>query len=393
MTLKELYAKRATAWEEAKRFLDTHTQQNGCLSGEDTEQYNRMEKEINDLTASIQRMERIEDLGRQMDQPVGSPLLGRPVTPGEDQKTGRASAQYTKDFMTGIRSGFKKISDVLEEGTDGSGGYLVPAEWDSRLIEAIEGEDVMRGLATVIQTSGEHKINVAGTKPVAAWVDEGGSIAFSDTGAFDQKSIGAHKLVASIKATEELLYDSMFNLDQYIIDKAGIAVGNAEEEAFMTGDGSGKPTGIFHATKGGTQAITTSALKADNIIDLIYALKRPYRKNASFIMQDATVALVRKLKDGNGAYMWQPSYQAGEPDRLCGYAINPSEYAPAAQSGNTPIAFGDFSYYNIGDRGVRSIQVLRELFAVNGMVGYIVKERVDGILVLKEAVQLLKIQA
>ena len=114
-------------------------------------------------------------------------------------------------------------------------------------------------------------------------------------------------------------------------------------------------------------------------------------------MNDKTLAAVRKLKDVNQAYMWQPSYQAGEPDRLCGYAVETSAYAPempttkpSAQDGDTGfIAFGDFSYYNIGDRGTRSIQLLRELFAGNGMIGYVMKERVDGLLVLPEAVQVM----
>lgn len=390
MTLQELYDKRAKAWEAAKAFLDS---KNGTLSGEDKAAYERMENELSELTESIQREQRLENMRREMEQPVNMPLLGRPNAGTEEQKTGRASRQYATDFVTGLRSNFKKITDVLEEGTDSAGGYLVPAEWDSRLIDAIDGENVMRGLATVIKTSGEHKINIAGVKPTASWIDEGEALSFGETGTFGQKVLDAHKLHAAIKVTEELLYDAAYNIEQYIIDQAGKALGNGEEEAFMVGNGSGKPTGIFDATNGGALGVTTAALKADNIVDLIYSLKRPYRKNASFVMKDATIAAVRKFKDGNGAYMWQPSYLAGEPDKLCGYNINPSEYAPDATSGNTPIAFGDFSYYNIGDRGVRSVQILRELFAGNGMVGYVVKERVDGILVLKEAVQLLKVQA
>ena len=109
------------------------------------------------------------------------------------------------------------------------------------------------------------------------------------------------------------------------------------------------------------------------MIDLVYGLKRPYRKNASFIMNDATLASLRKLKDNNGAYIWQPSYREGEPDRVLGYAVHTSSFAP-----ENAIAFGDYSYYNIGDRGSRSFAELRELFAGNGMIGYVAKERVDG---------------
>lgn len=110
-------------------------------------------------------------------------------------------------------------------------------------------------------------------------------------------------------------------------------------------------------------------------------------------MNDQTIAALRKLKDNNNNYIWQPSYQAGEPDRLLGYTLHTSAFAPKQAAGAKAIAFGDFSYYNIGDRGVRSLQELKELFAGNGMVGYLMKERVDGLLVLPEAVKCLQIKA
>jgi HK97 family phage major capsid protein len=134
-------------------------------------------------------------------------------------------------------------------------------------------------------------------------------------------------------------------------------------------------------------------ISTDDVLTLIYSLKRPYRKNARFILNDSTLASLRKLKDTNGAYIWQPSYQAGEPDRLCGYSVLTSAYCPGLEAGKSAIAFGDFSYYNIGDRGTRSMQELRELFAGNGMIGYVAKERVDGKLVLPEAVQTLGVKS
>lgn len=169
----------------------------------------------------------------------------------------------------------------------------------------------------------------------------------------------------------------------------GKALANAEEDAFLNGNGTGKPTGIFDGTGGGHLLNTlAAALKSDDMLDLVYGLKRPYRKNASFIMNDATLPSLRKLKDNNGAYIWQPAYQAGEPDRILGYKVETSAYAP-----KDGIAFGDYSYYNIGDRGNRSFKQLNELFAGNGMIGFVAKERVDGKLVLPEAVQIMKLKA
>ena len=396
MTIQDLYAKRATAWESAKQFLDTHRMENGTLSAEDAASYDRMEAEINDLTNEISRMNRLNEMEAAMKQPVNTPLTGKPMNGRMDQEqaTGRASKQYVKDMLTAMRTNFRQVTNVLEEGNDANGGYLVPDEWDKRLIDVLTEENIMRTLGTRITTSGEHKINIAATKPAASWIEEGGALTFGDA-TFDQKNLDAHKLHVAIKVTEELLYDNAFNLENYIITQFGKSIGNAEEDAFLNGTGNGQPTGLFHATKGGSYAVqlTNTTIKTDDILNLIYALKRPYRKNASFIMNDATLAELRKLKDNNQAYIWQPSYQAGEPDRLCGYEVHTSPYCPTLAAGKPAIAFGDYSYYNIGDRGTRSLQQLRELFAGNGMIGYVMKERVDGLLILPEAVQILHVKA
>jgi HK97 family phage major capsid protein len=393
MNVQELINKRAKAWEAAKAFLESHRGSDGILSEKDGATYDKIEKEITDLTKEIDRLNRQKSIEEQMSQPVNTPLTGKPGvgTENKPEKHGRASDVYAKAMLTAMRSGFHQVSDILQEGTDANGGYLVPEEWDSRLIDKLTEENIFRSLATTITTSGEHKINIAGTKPAAAWIEEGEALTFGDA-TFDQIVLDAHKLHVAIKVTEELLYDNAFNLENYIIDQFGKAIGNAEEDAFLNGDGTGKPTGIFADKGGGEIAVTLTGTKlaTDDILTLIYALKRPYRKNACFILNDSTLAVIRKLKDQNLAYIWQPSYQADEPDRLCGYPVRTSAYAPALAAGKAAIAFGDFSYYNIGDRGIRSFQELRELFAGNGMIGYVAKERVDGKLVLPEAVQILK---
>lgn len=388
MTIKELIEKRAKVWETAKSFVDTHEDKNGLLSAEDTATYNKMEKEIEDLTAAIDRQQRAAQREAYLNKPLNSPLTNKPYN-GEqsEKKSGRATDEYKNAMLSAMRSNFRNISNVLQEGVDADGGYLVPEEYDSRLIDVLEEENIMRSLATTITTSGQHKINIAATKPAAAWIEEGGALSFGDA-TFDQIYLDAYKLHVAIKVTEELLYDNAFNLENYIITQFGKALGNAEEDAFLNGDGKGKPIGIFDVKGGGNVLGTlTAAIKSDDMLDLVYGLKRPYRKSSSFVMNDSTLALLRKLKDNNGAYIWQPSYKEGEPDRVLGYAVNTSPYAPT-----NAIAFGDYSYYNIGDRGSRSFAELRELFAGNGMVGFVAKERVDGKLILPEAVQILKLK-
>lgn len=381
MTIQELREKRANAWDEARNFLDSKRNNSGLLSEEDSKTYDAMEAQIVAYGKEIDRLERQEKLNAELGKPTSSPILGNP-----GEKTGRASDEYKNAMLAALRTNFKQISNVLQEGVDADGGYLVPIEYDRRLIDVLDEENIVRKLATRITTSGEHRINVAATKPAAAWIEEGAALTWGDA-TFDQILMDAHKLHVAVKVTEELLYDNAFGLENYLLTQFGKALANAEEDAFLNGDGTGKPTGIFDATNGGQLAGTLGGtVKSDDVIDLVYALKRPYRKNAAFIMNDKTLASLRKLKDNNGAYMWQPSYQAGEPDKVLGYTVYTSAYAPEGA-----VAFGDFKYYNIGDRGSRSFKQLNELFAGNGMIGFVAKERVDGKLVLPEAVQILKL--
>ena len=396
--IQELMEKRKQAWEGAKAFVESKKDKDGLMSDEDAKTYADMEKKVSNFTKEIERMQSMEAMEREMAKPMSEPLTSQPMQTennAKPKKTGRASNEYKEGVLQALRSNFRQVSNVLQEGVDTAGGYLVPEEYDKRLIDGLTEENIMRTLGTTITTSGEHKINIAGAKPAASWIEEGGALVFEDA-SFDQIILDAHKLHVAIKVTDELLYDNAFNLESYILTQFSKALANAEENAFLNGDGVGKPLGIFAENGGGQVAITTntqSSITADEIINLVHSLKRPYRKNAKFIMNDQTIALIRKLKDNNKAYLWQPSLQAGEPDRLFGYPVYTSAYVPTVAAGKPVIAFGDFSYYNIGDRGVRSFDQLRELFAGNGMVGFLAKERVDGKLVLPEAVQILKMKA
>ena len=394
MTIMELREKRNKAWEAAKAFVETKRDKDGLLSAEDAASYAEMEQKIKDYGAEIERMEQMAAMDAQLSKPTSVPLTGKPLN-SDKPKSGRASDEYKAAMLNALRTNFRQVSDVLSEGVDANGGYLVPEEYDNRLIDTLTEENIMRKLGHTITTSGEHKINIAATKPAAAWIDEGGALSFGDA-TFAQINLDAHKLHVAVKVTEELLYDNAFGLESYIIEQFGKALSNAEEDAFLNGDGKGKPLGIFAETGGGTVGVTAAsatAITADEIINLVYSLKRPYRKNAKFIMNDQTIAALRKLKDNNGAYLWQPSLQAGEVDRLFGYEVYTSPYVPTIAAGKPVIAFGDFSYYNIGDRGTRSFAELKELYAGNGMVGFVAKERVDGKLILPEAVQILKMKA
>ena len=394
----ELREKRAKAWDAAKAFLDSKRGADGLLSAEDVAVYEKMEADVVNLGKEIDRLERQQALDAELNKPVNTPITGKPGQANPENKTGRASDEYKRAFWNAMRSkaaGYE-VLNALQVGTDFEGGYLVPDEFERTLVEALEEENIFRTMAKIIQTaSGDRKIPVVASKGTASWVDEEGSIPESDD-AFGQVSIGAYKLATMIKVSEELLNDSVFNLESYIAREFARRIGAKEEESFFIGNGTGKPTGIFNATGGaelGVTAASATAITVDEIMDLFYSLKSPYRKNAVFVMNDSTVKAIRKLKDGNGQYLWQPSISAGQPDTILNRPVKTSAYVPTIAAGAKTIAFGDFGYYWIADRQGRSFQRLNELYAATGQVGFKATQRVDGKLILSEAIKVLKMKA
>lgn len=397
----ELREKRAKAWDATKAFLDTKRGTDGLISAEDEATYNKMEADVIALGKEIDRLEKQAILDAELNAPMANPLTGKPANPKLEGKTGRATDEYRKAFWNAMRTRAGEgldpiVKNALQVGTDSEGGYLVPDEFERTLVEALEEENIFRRLANVITTaSGDRKIPVVASKGTASWIDEEGVIPESDD-SFGQVSIGAYKLGTMIKVSEELLNDSVFQLEPYISREFARRIGNKEEEAFFIGDGSGKPTGILAATGGAQLGVTTAgatAITLDEVLDLFYSLKAPYRNKSVFIMNDSTVKAIRKLKDGQGQYLWQPSIQAGTPDTILNRPLYTSSYVPAIEAGAKTIAFGDFSYYWVADRQGRVFKRLNELFAVTGQVGFVATQRVDGKLILPEAIKVLQQKA
>ena len=393
----ELREKRAKAWDAAKNFLDSKRGNDGMMSAEDAATYDRMEADVINLGKEIERLERQAAIDNEMGKATSKPITDKPGTAGAKAKTGTATDEYKDAFWRNVRS--KSIShevfNALQVGTDSEGGYLAPDEYQRTLIQALEDQNIFRKLAHVISTgSGERKIPIVASKGTAAWIDEEAQYPESDD-AFGMVSIGAYKLATMIKVSEELLNDSVFDVPAYIAKEFARRIGAAEEEAFFTGDGKGKPTGILAATGAevGVTAAAANAITMDEVMDLFYSLRAPYRRNAVFIMNDSSVKALRKLKTQNGDYIWQPSVQVGEPDKLLGRPIYTSSYMPALEAGAKGILFGDLGYYWVADRQGRSFKRLNELYAPTGQVGFLSSERVDGKLILPEAVKCLQMKA
>ena len=390
----ELREKRAKAWEAAKAFLDAKAKDGAFASAEDAATYDRMEQEVMDLGKQIDRLERQAAIDAELAKATSTPITNQPNGKAYgDSKQGRASDEYKRAFWNGMRNKMSyEVQNALSIGTDSEGGYLVPDEYEKKLVQALEDEVFFRSLANVIKTSsGDRKIPIVTSKGEAAWIDEGGQFPESDD-SFGQTSIGAYKLATMIKVSDELLNDSVFNIENYISKEFARRIGTKEEEAFFVGDGKGKPEGLFGSADLGVTAATVN-ITFDDVMDLFYSLRAPYRKKATWLLNDSTVKAIRKLKDGNGNYIWQPSVRDGEPDRILNRPYRTSIYVPELAAGNRVMAFGDYSYYWIADRQGRSFKRLNELYATTGQVGFLACERVDGKLILSEAVKTLEIKA
>lgn len=354
--INELRNQRAKVWDEAKKFLETHADENGILNEVDTKTYEEMEQKIVNIGHAIERQERADAMDREMAAPVNAPITAKPDNRKADEKTGVGSDAYKKAFWNQARAregvGYE-IRNVLSEGVDSEGGYLVPDEYEKTLIQALSENNAVRDHAHVFKTSsGTHKIPVVVSKGSAAWIDENGAYTESDD-VFGMEQIDAHKVGTIIKVSEELLYDSAFDLENYFREEFARRIGDSEEDAFLNGNGTKKPTGILNATGGaevGVTAASATAITADELIDLFYSLKSPYRKNAIWLVNDSTMRVIRKLKDANGQYLWQPALHEGDFDTILGKRIYTSPFMPAVAAGNKSVVFGDLSYYWIGDR-------------------------------------------
>ena len=394
----DMREKRVTLWNAAKAFLDSRRTEDGTLSAEDAGTYEKMEADVIRMGKEIERLERQEVLDLEFDRPTSRPLTSTPETLKDKTKAGRASDEYKNAFWHSMRD--KSVSfevlNALQVGSDSEGGHLVPDEYERTLVETLQEENIFRRFAHLIRTSsGDRKIPVVTSKGTASWIEEEAPYQESDD-AFGATTIGAYKLATMIKVSDELLNDSVFDIAGYIAKEFSRRIGSAEEEAFITGNGSGKPTGLLHATLGaqlGVTAASATAITFDEVMDLYYSLRSPYRRQAVFLMNDSTVKALRKLKNGAGDYIWQPSITSGTPDKILNCPVYTSGFVPAIASATKSIIFGDMDYYWIADREGRKFKRLNELYAPTGQVGFLASQRVDGKLILPEAVKVLQQKA
>lgn len=408
--IMDLRSKRNALWEQTKAFLEEHRAENGMVEASAVEQYDKMTAEVMALGEEIKRLEAQLEMDNKFSEATSQAVHNDPKP--HKNLAATATEEYKNAFWAAMKGDTSaEIRNVLTTGTgegSGGGGYTVPDEFHKQLVEALEENNIIRSIAHVIRTnSGVRSIPIAADGGAASWVEEGGQIQESDL-SFSNKTLSAYKLSCMVKVSNELLNDSAFDIASHIAKRFGVRFGNAEEEAFIKGTGvstnltttPSQPTGFLTSlTKAGATTSNAASITFDDVIKLYYALKAPYRRKAVFLANEATLLRLMLLKDKNDNYIWKPALEVGKPDTVLGHTIYTSTYMPtftttaANDAGKKVLVFGDFSYYYIADRTSRTLKRLNELYAVNDQTAFIGTQRVDGKLVLDEAMQYLALGA
>lgn len=313
-------------------------------------------------------------------------------------------AEYSESFRAHFAKG--TISASLNKGADDEGGYLAPIEWDRTIVDKLVEISPMRQIAQVqtISTAGFRKLfNLRGTG--SGWVGETAARPETTTAEFGPLNFVPGELYANPAATQQLLDDAEVDLEQWLASEVETEFAYQEGVAFVSGNGTNKPNGFLTYVTGASNAAThpfgaiglktaaaVGAVTADELIDLVYMLPQAMQQNARFVLNRNALGSTRKLKDGNGNYIWQPSFQLGQPSQLLSYPVTEMAAMPNVAAGAVPIAFGDFRRgYLIVDR--TGVRVLRDPYTNKPYVMFYTTKRVGGGVQDPQAIKALKMAA
>ena len=365
--------------ELAKRFDDVVT----------TEKLERINSSVSELQASVDQ--------------ANSKIAAMSIGAGGDEGKVK-DPEYTEAFRAHFRKG--DIQAALNKGADDEGGYLAPVEWDRTITSELIQVSPMRQIAQIqpISNAGFTKL-FADRGTGSGWVGETAARPQTSTPKFVPLSFRPGEIYANPAATQQVLDDAEINLEQWLAGEVETEFSYQEGLAFVAGDGVNKPRGFLSYIDGGASdehhpwgnipvvdAASATDIDADEIIDMIYALPSEYTANARFTMNRSTQGRVRKLKDGQGNFLWQPTFVAGQPSTLAGYPVTEMPAMPDVAADAIPLAFGDFRRgYLIVDRV--GIRVLRDPYTNKPYVHFYTTKRVGGGVQDPTVIRLLKMAA
>ncbi|WP_454740897.1 phage major capsid protein [Citrobacter freundii] len=386
---QELQAKFDAFKEKNDKRLEAVEQEKGKLAGE-VENLNGKLSELDELKSALE-----EEL-KQVKRPVGGPQS-------------KAASEHKTAFIGFMRKGkddgLRELErKALQVGVDEDGGYAVPEELDRTILNLLKDEVVMRQEATTITVGGANYkklVNLGGT--ASGWVGETDARPETDASKLGQIEPFMGEIYGNPQATQTMLDDAFFNVEDWINSELAIEFAEQEEIAFTSGNGAKKPKGFLAYAStldpdktrafGTLQHILSGAaagVTADAIIKLVYTLRKVHRNGAKFMMNNNSLFAIRILKDSEGNYLWRPGLELGQPSSLAGYGVAENEQMPDIAADAKAIAFGNFKRgYTIVDRiGTR---ILRDPYTKKPFVGFYTTKRTGGMLVDSQAIKLLQI--
>lgn len=395
-TVQALHEKRANVWEQMKEVMDVAEREGRDLSAEERSKYEAAEKDLDSIGDQIERQERHDARGRELDVIDRSALVPGDTPQGNADAQAERYARAFDGYLRGVsvaemdpsdakalRSGWQEAR-ALGVATQSGGGYLAPADFDTNLRETILTYSNLLNNVQVINTDSGVAFSwptVNDTANVGAILAENTQVTEQDV-VFGTAQIGAYKYTSKmVRVSMELLQDAAFDVEGYLRRALAERVGRIWNQHFTTGTGTNQPLGIVTGATAGKVGATgqTTTVTYDDLIDLIDSIDSAYQGNAQFMLNASTRKSIRKLKDTTGAPLWQPSIQAGVPDQLLGYGyvINTDMPVPAASAKS--ILFGDFRAAYLA-RQVLGFTVLRlnERFADYGQSAFLGFARADG---------------
>lgn len=413
--INDLIQKRAKAIADGRALHEKSINEKRSLTNEENGQWDKFMKEAGDLKDEIAKLERQLALDAELDAVTQRDLSGNP---GGDQRGGGDQSDTVKRtmgaFQKFLRGGIVALNDVerrdLSVGSGPDGGFtLAPTMWVNQLIKFIDDQTFIRQKATKHQLVMSDSLGMPSLDTDVAdadWTSELGTGSLDTAMKFGQRELKPNALAKRVKVSNKLINRSAQPIESLVLQRLGYKFAVTEEKAFLTGNGAGKPLGLFTASNdgistsrdvstGGTSLSATAGANsqagADAMIAAKYAIKAQYWARAEWLFHRNIMEIIAKFKDANGQYLFRESLRAGEPDTLLGRPINVSEFAPNTNTTGLYVGLlGDFSFYHIADALNMQMQRLGELYAETNQTGFIGRAEVDGMPVLGEAFARLK---
>ena len=394
MNIYELKQERAKVTADIRAMMDKYDGKE--MDGVDKETFGNLEAQFDKLSDSINREEKQLERERSLGETVDAEAV---------KPTANKAMELFNKAITGTREDVKVYNDLTYTlGTNATAGYLsAPMEFREELIKGLDSDCFFRSIARVLPAIGNAQSigypQMTARASDAEWVGEVDAAPVEQTMAFGLREMVPHRMAKLIKISRTLMNHSAL-APQVLLDEMRYAIAVTQEKAYMTGNGTGKPLGVFVASANGINtdrdvvAGTTSAITSDGLKDVKFSLKEGYVRNATWIFHRDIIKQIAKLKDGEDRYMWEPSIVLGEPDRLLNIPVRQSDFAPNTVAASAYVGIlGDFSHYWIVDGDTLEMQILNELYAVNNQNGYLFNYFGDGAPVLAEAFSRVKLAA